>query len=220
MRCLIVALMVFLTVGCVSQEGIGIVSPDWGVEEIIDQRESRKESVDESIGDVPVDLVVIGNVSAFRPLTEKNGEEIYSEYLEFSKQLNPDKPVAYSAEEFRNEVAGWTKLKYFSIPLVYGHYKIALVPNGIHSEIQFPSGFGTIMVQVAGDLVAARTNNDGYYFVRQVLCKDGQGYSTCAKNYHKGFFDGSTGEEIDRKTLTPKDSGERIDPVNYKKIEP
>jgi hypothetical protein len=107
----------------------------------------------------------------------------------------------------------------FSIPLIMGTYDVALVPNDIHAEIRFPSSFGTVMVQESGDLLAARTNRDGYFFVKQVLCKDGRGYSACAKKYQKGLFNGSTGEELTYKTLIPKESGRRIDPVSYLEIE-
>jgi len=212
-RALLAMLIALMTVGCAtSQEGVSFGEHELGVEEIIEQRESRS---DEALGEVPVDLILIGKVSAFRPLSSKNTEEIYAEYVDFASRLNPGRPVSLSAEEFGREIAGWTKLKTFSVPMIVSNYEFALVPIGLHEKIYYPSGFGTVMVQDSGDLVAARINVDGYFLVDKILCKEQSDYSACADNYYKGLFNGATGEELDYKTLTPEDSGKQIDPASY-----
>ena len=169
---------------------------------------------------MPSDLIIVGTASAFRPLTGGNADEIYAEYIAFAERLHVDRSAAYSQEEFVLAFAGWTRIKVFNIPLVYGEYEYALVPNGLHETIRFPSGFGTFLAQESGDLLAARTNVDGYYIVTEILCKDEAGYSACADGYQKGLFDGFTGEELDPRNLTPKDSQKRIDPISYKRAAP
>jgi len=218
MRLIGIGLAALLTVGCVQQEGFRFGTSEFGVEEIVEQRELRDRSGNQYSEDVPSDLVLIGTVSAFRPLTDKNTQDIYAKYLAFSKQIHPDTPPDYSQEEFRDKFAGWTALKTMTIPLVMGNYDYALVPTGMEQAIQFPSSFGTFMIQETGDLLAARINSDGYFIVKQVLCRDGNGYTDCAKNYHKGLFDGRTGKELHTKKLTPMDSGKRIDPKTFTKF--
>jgi hypothetical protein len=143
-------------------------------------------------------LILIGTVSAFRPFDKRSIEEYYSSYTEFSALVHPGSAPAIGFGEFRKSFSGWTNLKYFTVPAVTGFYEDALVPVGLTEQIKFPSSLGIVMVQEAGDLLAARTNADGFYVVESVLCKDGSAYVECAKQYKKGIFDGATGAQLYR----------------------
>jgi hypothetical protein len=218
MRVLVVVFVVMFVAGC-ANEGMRFSSTEWGVEEIVELREVSSEDGSTNERRIPTDLVMIGKVSAFRPLTEKNSEQIFSEYVAFASRVDPSRDAMYSLEEFNREVAGWTMLKVWSIPLIVSNYDYALVPRALHDQLRFPTAGATFLVQDSGDLVAALTNQDGYFFVRKFLCHEGKGYKQCAKKYELGLFDASTGEELDYKSLTPDESGVRIDPATYKLIE-
>ena len=107
----------------------------------------------------------------------------------------------------------------FSIPLVAGRYDYALVPADMQADIHFPSAFGTLMVQETGDLIVAKSNQDGYFLIADVLCEDAEGFASCASKYRKGLFDATTGKELSASSLKPKESGHRIDILNYQAIE-
>jgi hypothetical protein len=94
-----------------------------------------------------------------------------------------------------------------------------LVPSDIQATIRFPSVFGTLMVQESGDLVVAKSNEDGYFLIVGVLCKDLEDYADCAGKYRKGLFDATTGSELSCSSLEPKESGHRIDIASYQAIE-
>ena len=209
----------FLATGCVSQEGISLGTSDWGAEQIVEQREKREAASDQNLPDVPDELIQIGKVSAFRPITEKNFDDIYSKYVEFAARMNPETSSSLTEVEFREQIAGWTKLKTITVPLLFSGYDYALVPNNVRDEIIFSDSFRTVMVQDSGDLVAAKTNADGYFLVVEKLCQEGYGYFECSGQYEMGLFDASTGEELSYGSLKPKKSGERIDPQTFKVIE-
>ena len=218
-RLSIISLLILLG-GCVSQEGVTIVPSAKGAEHIIIQREQAIETGDRDPADVPTNIILVGTVSAFRAFDDADeANKFYEDYVDFAEELHPGGAPEYTAEEFREAIAGWTKVKFFTVPLVVGLYDYALVPVAIREDIRFPSGFGTFMVQEAGDMLAARTNDDGYFVVRELLCKDGEGYAECAENYEKGIFDGVTGEELHSTKLVPKPDGDRIDPDTYLKIQ-
>ena len=201
---------VLLLFGCAAtQEGLYVgETPKIGAEALVENRQP----------DVAKELILIGATSAFRPFNEANIQEYYSSYEKFSAQIHPNSPPAIDFDEFRDSFSGWTNLKYFSLPIVAGFflpiptglYEDALVPNGLSEQIKFPSSAGTILVQEAGDLLAARTNSDGFYIVKKILCKDVPGYFECAKQYEKGVFDGITGVELDS-NLKKKAYGKVID---------
>jgi len=219
MRVLVVALVVMFATGCTT-EGIMHDASDWGVEEIVELRELQSEDGRTNDRRIPTALVTIGKVSAFRPLTEKNIEEIFSEYAAFASQVDPSRDPMYTLEGFHSEVAGWTMLKVWSIPLIgLSNFEYALVPRALYEQLRFPTAGATFLAHDSGDLVAALTNPDGYFFVRKILCREGNDYKQCAKNYKWGLYDASTGEKLDHKSLTPDKSGIRIDPATFHLIE-
>ena len=70
----------------------------------------------------------------------------------------------------------------------------------------------------AGDLIAARTNDDGVLIVERVLCREGPEFRKCTKSYEIGVFDAETGLKLDGH-LEPTSNGIQINVVDYREIE-
>jgi len=202
--------------GCVSAEGIDVGKHEFGIEELVDDSEAR--SFNRGSRSVE-DLVLIGRVSAFREFSPDNIQKFYKTYVEFSDRVHPDEGPVYSESDFREQIAGWTKLKVFSIPMVAGLYEYALVPTEMHSDVRFPSFFETWMVQKPGDLVVAKSNRDAYFIIARVLCENDKAYKECAREYRGGLYDAETGHELSTKSLEQKKSGHRIDIKDYHVLE-
>ncbi|WP_230371246.1 hypothetical protein [Paludibacterium denitrificans] len=60
-----------------------------------------------------------------------------------------------------------------------------------------------------------RSNADGVLILDRVLCQDKDPeYRTCAKQFERGRFDATTGQELDG--FKPKTNGVQIDVATYK----
>ena len=75
MRIPLTMLIAALTVGCASQKGIGFSSSEFGVEELVEVRDSQ---TDETPAELPKALLMIGKVSMLRPLTMVMSEKASS----------------------------------------------------------------------------------------------------------------------------------------------
>lgn len=217
MRRLLIVACASLAHGCVSVglEGISPGKDSFGVREIFVPVESDEAAESQVPPGWSPNLLVVGTVSAYRKLKGRRLEKFYSSYVEFGEKVHPGAPVAYSPDEFASTFSGWTRLKTFTIPLTWGHYTSSLVPVALQDEIKFPYASGAFLGQEAGDLLVARLNADGYLVVEKVLCKDDSDYFDCAKKFEKGFFDATTGRELNRRTLVPKEKGDWIDPITF-----
>ena len=158
---------------------------------------------------VPPRLILVGEVSSFRKFDDATSSKYYDSYVEFAHDVHPDAGATVTLEQFKEQFEGWTRLRYSQ------HYRDALVPFELGGDVRFPSPAGVFWGQATGDLVAARSNADGFYIVERVLCRDDAEYSACADQYVKGVFDSSTGFELDGK-LRPKNAGKTIDINSYK----
>ncbi|MES2603732.1 MAG: hypothetical protein V4603_02280 [Pseudomonadota bacterium] len=209
--------------GCVSHEGIGLLPPTQGAEELLyDAKQTAKATAENAETDtaaLPRQFILIGTVSSLRRFSERSGDRYYERYLKFVERYHPDQAPVLSREDFSQTIAGWTNLKSFTIPLVMGLYRDVLVPASLVDTIRFPSVVGVFVAQEAGDLLAAKTNADGFFVVEAVLCADsGSEYYRCAREYEKGLFDATTGEALGM-GLKPANSGQRIDLSTYKLVE-
>ncbi|WP_233809440.1 hypothetical protein [Paraburkholderia sp. HP33-1] len=172
-------------------------------------------------------LVLIGTVGPLRTYDGDDARKNYEKgYVNSARQWHPEHPEPYMTEaDYTQQVAGWTSVETYSIPGVMSMRVPAQVPYSVVKEISFPSTFASLMIQKTGDLVAGLSNDDGWVFVTQVLCKDsttedgGKSYRVCAANYERGRFDAATGRELDT-SLAPKENGTMIDTSTYKRLPP
>lgn len=217
-------LTVALTTGCTfTQEGVYIGKGDpFGADAIVKQNKDANLGDGEAFGDrlpaaVHKDLIMVGKASAFRAFDPDEIDEFYDGYAEFAEEVNPGQAPTVDRAQFKEQFAGWTRLKYHGISMLSAWYEDALVPVELSESIRFQNSLGTIMFQATDDLVAARTNEDGFFVIRYLLCRVGEGYSKCARHYEHGIFDGRTGDELSF-DLLPAGNGRRIDTVDFRRL--
>jgi hypothetical protein len=148
------------------------------------------------------DILVIGAAGPFRTIADEDRDSYYRAYVHFLEQSHPGVPPRMDAAAFQEKLGGWA--------LIMSSHIRALVP----STLAHSTRFGT-----AGDLVVARTDQDGTLWFERVLCSDDRSYSACAEKYQSGIFDENTGQELghDRK---PKPDGALVDVTSYLRLSP
>jgi len=124
-RLLAVASVSILLVGCASMEGLSLAKSDFGVEELAKESKDQPGSEDHAADAKSSELLLVGTVSAFRKFNEDKVERFYEQYAAFAERIHPGKEPTYTEPDFRERIAGWTKLKTLSIPLVVGMYDYA-----------------------------------------------------------------------------------------------
>ncbi|MDJ0917378.1 MAG: hypothetical protein QNJ05_06395 [Woeseiaceae bacterium] len=206
--------------GCVSAEGISLgtqpyISPDFAEYAAHPDREATEAQTESDPRGV-TELILIGNVSAFREFDEDDKTAEYEKYARAFEAWGIDQPPQLDAEAFAQTIRGWTKIKIVGVPLLLAAYIKALVPSETANDVEFESAVATFMLQTSSDLVAARTNADGAFVIDTLLCSDSRdrGYTNCAKRYHRGVYDADTGLRIKSKLKLDED-GPRIDPATY-----
>lgn len=221
LRIVLMSIWCFGALGCVSNEGISVrLTPDsFGSKELVKYGALPGVPNDEDAEKTVTGLVAIGYTSSYRRISEEDAAQKYSQYTKFYERWGLDRDPALSATNFAKSIGGWTRLKVFGIPLVGATYVMVLVPRMFEDEVTFSSVTGTFMLQTDGDLVSAHTNEDGVFVLSGLLCKENADLSNCEKNYKKGRFDSTTGEQLDGK-LRPKKNGVRLDPASLRVVEP
>lgn len=206
-----------LSTGCVSQEGIGVGTQPYVSVGMV--KYSRLPNAEPEEGDERVaNVTLIGTLSAYRGFDADDYEREYEKYAKGFEKWESGTEPNLSFEGFSETMAGWTNVKVFGIPLIAAAYMKALVPRDVIGEVDFESGFGTFLLQSSSDLVAAVSNDDGAFVVKELLCPDTQGFTECKKQYHRGIFEAATGKEL-RSKLRIKEDGVHIDPATFKIIE-
>lgn len=120
--------------------------------------------------------------------------------------------------EFVSGVAGYTAVVTWSIPSVISRSITAAIREAEVGRIDFPGPRAANFLGSTGDLVAARSNADGVFFVTDILCKESSAdYKICSVAYVTGSFDQNTGAELE-KDMKPKNDGNRINVTTYKAI--
>lgn len=213
-------ILVVLT-GCVSHEGVSLGQAPKGAEELLRpiQADEDTDETQPTQGANGRELILVGTVSSLRRFNERSSARFYDSYAEFVEKMRPGSAASVSLTELRETFAGWTNLKSFTVPLLMGIYRDVLIPKNIAEEIYFPAPASVFLVQEAGDLLAAKTNGDGFFVVDARLCANGTGYTRCAREYKKGLFDAKTGERLDFGSLEPEENAVRIDLQSYKLID-
>jgi hypothetical protein len=164
-------------------------------------------------------IVVVGTTGPLRTIEDKNREGFYAAYLKAADQWHPGTAAMMNHEEFEGKLAGWASLEIAGIPGIGSMRMRMLVPAGVVHATQFASTAGSFLIGTTGDLVVARSDDDGLLWLDHVLCRDDHGYATCAKDYQKGVFDKNTGQALDR-DRKPKTHGVTLDLASLKVMTP
>jgi hypothetical protein len=161
--------------------------------------------------------VVIGNVGSLRRVDAAGLLSMYQQaYVVGAEKWHPGKPRVMTESDFSNKVAGYTGLVLWSVPGVVSSRRTVAVLEADVPGIDFPSQRMASFWGTTGDLVVARQNDDGIFFVSQVLCKKSASeYSHCEALYARGLLDGNTGEELGN-DRAPTAGGARIDVTTFK----
>ena len=161
---------------------------------------------------------MVGATSAFRRYSDKDYARAYKSYTSFVSRWEDGIESLTSAEEFRAEFSGYTKLRLWRVFGVASDYQAALVPTPFVDQVEFASKANTFLWQAAEDLVAAETNHDGVIVITAVLCDRDSEFTTCRKSYRTGLFDAVTGLQVNGR-LENKARAVRIDLNSYKVID-
>jgi hypothetical protein len=162
-------------------------------------------------------VIVIGRVRLFEAMPTEESESIYRrQYLTFVQTWENPREPTLSMEEFVSTISGFCRVSLWSTPVIEISMD-ALVPVDIVDRIQYPGILDMLFWTGVGDLVAARTNDDGVLIVQRILCSEGSGYRECSKSYGKGFFDATTGRELSYRGKVKKD-GLIVDTTHYKVV--
>lgn len=170
-------------------------------------------------GEVVTGLIVVGRVWEFEPISQEDVESVYEQqYLTFVATWQAEREPSLSLGQFTNTIGGFTKIRIWQVSLLLVEVQrvaYALVPSRLIGEYQFPVTFWTR----SGDLIAAKTNDDGVLIVRRILCMLGPEFGECSSSYVKGAFDATTGRELDNHLESKKD-GSTIDTNNFQVVDP
>lgn len=165
----------------------------------------------------PQQVLVIGTVSAYRDIGVSTNK-VYAAYSKAAKKFLIDKPISLTEQEFDRSVKGWTRVQVYNIPLVGALYSSSFISIDESIEINYASSVEAFLVQGTGDLVSAKSNSDGLFFIEKRLCDRKNEYLVCKKNYKRGFFDANSGKELDSK-FNEKKKGKVINIKTYEVLE-
>ncbi|HEU4619459.1 MAG TPA: hypothetical protein VFV10_15585 [Gammaproteobacteria bacterium] len=167
-------------------------------------------------------LIAIGTVTVLREYTQESFKAEYDDYSESFATWGSGLDPTLTFDEFSETMSGWTLVRFFQVPMLYGLYAKSLVPKSLAANVQFDTPFAAVMVGASGDLVAARTNADGAFVLTAVLCKrqptSGFVSEQCAESYEPGIFDAATGKQLTSK-LALKRHGRRIDLQTFRVVQ-
>ncbi|WP_158904813.1 hypothetical protein [Burkholderia sp. L27(2015)] len=154
---------------------------------------------------IQIGVILIGNVGPMHELDEYDRQQMYARYAKYATSWHPGKPIQLTEDNFVKQIAGWTTVTFISGGTNYR--KVVLVPVGVADKVNFAS---------PGDLVVARSNEDGNVLLEKVLCSEQDAaYHQCASQFASAWFDIVSGRELDR-DFKPSSHGALIDLATYK----
>jgi hypothetical protein len=162
--------------------------------------------------------LLIGRTGPFRSFS--NERVFLSQYARHEAWMSSrgKQASALSREEYR-EYAGWTSVTIERTPF-YFRMQTALVPEAQLQNLGFSSVLGSGLLGTREDLVAARhTSDNEIVVITDVLCPDGPGFGTCARQYEPGIYDLHTGREL-TVDYRIKANGIVIDTRTFRKVAP
>jgi hypothetical protein len=154
---------------------------------------------------IQIGVIVIGNVGPMHKLDEYDRQQMYARYAKTARAWHPGKPIQLTEDDYVKQIAGWTTVTFISGGMSYR--KAVLVPASVANKVNFAS---------PGDLVVARSNEDGNGLLEKVLCSEQDAaYQQCASQFASAWFDMASGRELDR-DFKPSSHGALIDLATYK----
>lgn len=210
----LLSIILSLSACTVSKDGLGVAHrPDPNQPARVRQQlEQNAQAVGEAAR--PPGLLLIGTTGPLRAVDPKDRDALYAQYLKTAELWHPGEPARLSADALAARLAGWASVQTWGIPGVMSMRGRVLVPSEALKDTRFASAAGSFMFGTTGDLIAARSDDDGLVWLERVLCKDGGGYRECARHYRSGFFDANTGRQLDQ-NRKPTPHGARIDTETY-----
>ncbi|MYN45992.1 hypothetical protein GTP23_13130 [Pseudoduganella sp. FT93W] len=169
--------------------------------------------------DVKPGVITIGHVGSLREVDPAAMSDFYKKsYLASAEKWHLGAAPAMSESEFTSSIAGYTGITTWNIPGFIARRTTAVVLKTDVPLIDFPGKFSASFWGTTGDLVAARSNPDGLFFVTSVLCKESAtDYKACSEQFTRGNFDANTGVELEN-DLSQKVDGNRIDVTTFKAV--
>jgi hypothetical protein len=223
----ILAVSIILSACSTTRDGINIgVGGAPSTSDVVRIRDQLEQNAQTSTGQVLIKsalladmqpgVILVGTVGPLRKVNEEARRKYYPSYVKQAEQWHPNHPPYVTESDFVAQAGGWTSVETFAIPGIMNIRFPAVVRVSDMDNIGFASTFGSFVAGTTGDLIAAKSNQDGMYFVDKVLCKDAASdYSDCAHQYQRGRFDLNSGIELDR-NLKPKSDGAQIDILTFK----
>lgn len=162
-------------------------------------------------------ILVVGTLGPLRKSSTKELKAAYPAYAKNAEKWHPGHAPYLTEADFDGFV-GWTTIETYAVPGVFNVRQPALVRRSDVGATSFASTLGSAFFGTTGDLVGARSNEDGYTVIDRVLCRDADpDYRQCASAYERGRYDANTGQALTLH-LKPKPDGVQIDPVTFKVI--
>lgn len=168
-------------------------------------------------------FIFVGLVKTLHSFDAQGLDELYASYIVVARETHPNAEPALSRKALADTMTGWTYLLYqdrsqltkaWVTTAGFIRVPLALVPTSLETQLKY----GNMWFDPWGDLVAARSNADGFPVVSEILCKDDPTYSDCARQYARGLFDADSGVELNKK-CQPKIPGDKIDVSSYKIVQ-
>lgn len=163
----------------------------------------------------PEEVVVIGTVGAYRKMGN-NSEREYLAYTRAAQKYLGDRPISLSSDDFIDSVVAWTKVHTYTIPLLLTVHTNTLIGIGESPTVNYVR-VDQEAFHATGDLVSARSNSDGLFFLEKRLCDKENEYAECKKNYVRGVYDIKSGKELGL-GYREKKNGKRINTQTYEII--
>lgn len=164
-------------------------------------------------------IIWVGTTGPLRTLTGSELDKVYAGYVKSAEKWHPGVEPIMDAASFKETTAGYTSIEIWSIPGLLNRRKLAIVTKDVAAQTDFASTAGSFLVGTTGDMVSARSNDDGMVYVERDLCREDANYRECASKYVRGAFDANTGQELEN-DLKPKPGGTKIDITTYERLSP
>lgn len=162
--------------------------------------------------------VAIGTTSALRRMTDEDAPKLYERYRRQAAPCRESENLEYDLNTFKSTFAGWTRLQLYT-GWVTTRLVSVLVPREMVSRVGFPSAGSVVAINLNGDLVAARMNQDGFLILDQLLCsEEGETYKQCEKEYFDGVFNLRTGGDALEEDKPEQKRKRNIDPTTLKPL--
>ncbi len=221
MRLAKVVIVSLVLSGCSMSEPLGIRPGSLGMTNLVEYGAlpDSQGNNDDQEGSAVTRLIVVGRAAKFQKILPEDVKDVYErQYLTYYKTWGSEREPSLGLEQFADTIGGFAEIQMWRVSAILisvWEARYTLVPSGLSDDVYFPGALDTAFWTGTGDLIAARTNDDGVLIVEKVLCKEGQGFGDCANDYQKGTFDAATGRKLDWDLESTEDEVV-VDPISFK----